>query len=81
MLGVLLVLAQVEVLLAQVNNDSLPEDFRALAAKNFSRYRTVNFSWEMKPTTITVSDWMVRNRKRGASRPFTPYASPRWCLS
>ena len=32
---------------AQVVNDSLAEDFRTMAAKNFSRYRTVNFSWEM----------------------------------
>lgn len=30
-----------------MNNDSLAEDFRTLAAKNFSRYRTVNFLWEM----------------------------------
>ena len=47
MLGVLLLMANVGVLLAQVNNDSLADDFRSLAAKNFSRYRTVNFSWEM----------------------------------
>lgn len=32
---------------AQVDNDSLAEDFRSIAAKNFSRYRTINFSWEM----------------------------------
>lgn len=42
-----LLMANVGVSLAQVNNDSLAEDFRTLAAKNFSRYRTVNFSWEM----------------------------------
>lgn len=47
MLGVLLLMASVGVSFAQVNNDSLAEDFRSLAAKNFSRYRTVNFSWEM----------------------------------
>lgn len=46
-LGMLLLMANVGVSLAQVNNDSLAEDFRTLAAKNFSRYRTVNFSWEM----------------------------------
>lgn len=46
-LGMLFVLAHAGVSQAQVNNDSLAEDFRALAAKNFSRYRTVNFSWEM----------------------------------
>lgn len=33
---------------AQVITDSLAEDFRSLAAKNFSRYRTINFSWETK---------------------------------
>lgn len=33
---------------AQVITDSLAEDFRSLAAKNFSRYRTVNLSWETK---------------------------------
>lgn len=32
---------------AQFDNDSLAEDFRTIVAKNFSRYRTVNFSWEM----------------------------------
>lgn len=32
---------------AQAISDSLAQDFRTLAAKNFSRYRTVNFSWEM----------------------------------
>lgn len=47
MLCVLLVLVNVGVSLSQVINDSLAEDFRTLAAKNFSRYRTVNFSWEM----------------------------------
>lgn len=46
-LGMVLLMANVGVSLAQVNNDSLAEDFRTLAAKNFSRYRTVNFSWEM----------------------------------
>ncbi|MGN0281625.1 MAG: hypothetical protein ACI4B3_04900 [Prevotella sp.] len=33
---------------AQAITDSLAEDFRTIAAKNFSRYRTVNLSWEMK---------------------------------
>ena len=33
---------------AQVITDSLAEDFRSLAAKNFSRYRTINVSWETK---------------------------------
>ena len=33
---------------AQVITDSLADDFRALAAKNFSRYRTVNLFWETK---------------------------------
>ena len=46
-LGVLLLSANVGFSQAQVNSDSLAGDFRTLAAKNFSRYRTVNFSWEM----------------------------------
>lgn len=47
LLGVAFVLANWGVSLAQVRNDSLAEDFRVMAARNFSRYRTVNFSWEM----------------------------------
>lgn len=43
-----MLLANVNVLSAQVSNDSLADDFRTLAARNFSRYRTVNFSWEAK---------------------------------
>lgn len=46
-LGVIFVLMNLGVSFAQVVNDSLAEDFRTMAAKNFSRYRTVNFSWEM----------------------------------
>lgn len=41
-----LLLANANVSFAQVVKDSLAEDFRTLAAMNFSRYRTVNFSWE-----------------------------------
>lgn len=33
---------------SQVITDSLANDFRAFAAKNFSRYRTVNLYWETK---------------------------------
>lgn len=33
---------------AQVISESLASDFRAFVSKNFSRYRTVNFSWETK---------------------------------
>lgn len=33
---------------SQVITDSLANDFRAFAAKNFSRYRTVNLFWETK---------------------------------
>lgn len=33
---------------AQVITDSLTEDFRSFVARNFSRYRTINFSWETK---------------------------------
>ena len=33
---------------AQVISDSLASDFRTFMAKNFSRYRTVNFYWEAK---------------------------------
>lgn len=33
---------------AQVITDSLADDFRSITAKNFSRYRTVNFSYETK---------------------------------
>lgn len=33
---------------AQAITDSLASDFRAFAAKNFSRYRTVNLFWETK---------------------------------
>lgn len=33
---------------AQVITDSLANDFRTFAAKNFSRYRTVNLFWETK---------------------------------
>lgn len=47
-LGVLLAGVHIGVSFAQVDNDSLAEDFRSIAAKNFSRYRTVNFSWETK---------------------------------
>lgn len=32
----------------QVINDSLANDFRTFAAKNFSRYRTLNVFWETK---------------------------------
>lgn len=46
-LGVIFELMNLGVSFAQVVNDSLAEDFRTMAAKNFSRYRTVNFSWEM----------------------------------
>lgn len=35
---------------AQENNDSIAFDFRSFVAKNFSRYRTMNFSYETKPT-------------------------------
>lgn len=35
-------------ILAQTSLDSLNEDFRTITARNFSRYRTVNMSWEMK---------------------------------
>lgn len=53
----------------QVINDTLAEDFRTKAAKNFSRYRTVNFSWETKVNhdyTLSIGDNEVENgRKKG----------------
>lgn len=33
---------------SQIITDSLTEDFRSVVARNFSRYRTINMSWEMK---------------------------------
>lgn len=45
--ALLLAFTYAETSSAQVVSDSLAEDFRTLAARNFSRYRTVNFSWEM----------------------------------
>lgn len=41
---------------AQIITDSLANDFRSVVAKNFSRYRTVNFSYETKwPHDYTFS--------------------------
>ncbi|MGN0233214.1 MAG: hypothetical protein ACI4B5_02190 [Bacteroidaceae bacterium] len=47
--------------------DSLAEDFRTLAAKNFSRYRTLNLSWETKWShdyTFTFDGKEVENGRK-----------------
>ena len=52
---------------SQVINDTLAEDFRTKAAKNFSRYRTVNFSWEVKTNhdyTLSIGDRDVEKGRK-----------------
>ena len=62
---------------AQTATDSLANDFRAVVARNFSRYRTVNLYWEMKGSHhYTFASGGNRNgestEKRPAYYPFFP---------
>ncbi|MDO4158970.1 MAG: DUF6268 family outer membrane beta-barrel protein [Prevotellaceae bacterium] len=52
---------------AQVITDSLANDFRTFAAKNFSKYRTVNLFYETKwahDYTLTLNDKEVEKRRK-----------------
>lgn len=52
---------------AQVITDSLADDFRTQAAKNFSRYRTVNLFWETKwahDYNLTLDGKEVEKRRK-----------------
>lgn len=52
---------------AQVITDSLANDFRTFAAKNFSRYRTVNLFYETKwahDYTLTIDGREVEKRRK-----------------
>ncbi|MGM9697277.1 MAG: hypothetical protein ACI3Y0_01345 [Prevotella sp.] len=48
LITLIIVLAMPAIVRAQENNDSIAFDFRSFVAKNFSRYRTMNFSYETK---------------------------------